>query len=136
MPYKLRFKVAVPDSPTAPLNDETVCIDFEPASMDENLRRLIRSRINLEVIMRDLMGDEQFRNAFFQSGSIPLHYWAAEPMDVCKGKYDREEQTVLPKGHYESNGEWIPDHIIASAPTMDALLEALLEDVDRVCEKI
>src|SRR5882762_5433203 len=114
MPDKLRFKVAVPDSPTAPLNDETVWIDFEPAFMDENLRRLVRSRINLEVtIMRDLMGDEQFSEGLSRGGSIPSNYWAPEPMDVCKGEYNREAAGVMPKGHYESNGEWIPDHTIA-----------------------
>jgi hypothetical protein len=136
MPYKLRFKVAVPDSPTAPLKDETVCIDFEPALLDDNLRRLVRSRINLEVMVRGVMEDEQFRKAFSQGGSSPSLYWAAEPMDVCKGEYNHEEQTVIPKGHYEPNGEWIPDHIVASAPTADALFDALLEDVDRVCEEI
>ena len=82
------------------------------------------------------MDDEQFRLAFLQSGSIPLNYWAPEPMDVCKGEYSRAIQDVIAKGQYGVNGEWIPDHIVAGAPTIDALIEALLEDVDRVCREI
>jgi len=136
MAYKLRFKVAIPDSPAAPLKDESVCVEFEPALMDDNLRRLVRSRINLEVIMRDLMGDEQFGKAFSQGGSIPLNYWAPIPMDVCKGEYNRQLGDIMPKGHYGVNGEWIPEHIVASAPTMDALITALLEDTDRICKEI
>ena len=136
MSYKLRFKVAVADSPAAPLEDEIVCIEFEPATMDDNLRRFVRSRINLEAMIRNLTDDEQFRLAFLQSGSVPLNYWAPEPMDVCRGEYNRATQDVLPKGRYGVNGEWIPDHIVAGTPTIDALIEALLEDVDRVCREI
>jgi hypothetical protein len=136
MSYKLRFKVAVLDSPAAPLDDEIVCIEFEPAALDDNLRRLVRSRINSEVMMRSLMDDEQFRAAFLECGSIPLNYWAPEQMDVCKGEYRREIKDVIARGQYGADGEWIPDHIVAGAPTIDALLKALLEDVDRVCREI
>jgi hypothetical protein len=136
MSYKLRFKVTEGDSPAAPLADEIVCIEFEPAFIDENLRRVVRSRINLETMMRDLMGDEQFREAFSHSGSVPLNYWPTAPMDVCKGEYNREIGDAMPKGEYGANGDWIPDRIVASAPTMDALIRALLDDVERVCREI
>jgi hypothetical protein len=136
MPYQIRFKVTEPDSLSAPLEDEVVCIDFEPANLDENLRRLIRSRINLEVMMRDLHDEDGYWKAFQQSGVVPVNYWAPEPMDICKGEYNAEAGIVLPKGKYGPRGEWIPDYIVASAPAMDSLLEALLDDDERVTNKI
>jgi hypothetical protein len=130
MPYQLRFKVALRDRPEVSGEDPVMCVDFEPAEFDDNLRILIRSRINREVMMRDVI------ELIAASGIVPLNYWPADPMDVCKGEFNQEIGDIVPKGFYKENGEWVPDLIVASAQTLEALIESLLDDDLRVDRQI
>lgn len=130
MSYKLVFKVAAIDAPDAPIEDNIVCIDFEPAHLDTNLRTLIRSRINMEVMMRGVIED------VLTYGNVPLNYWSPLPMAICRGHYHRETENIIAQGTYDEHGKWNPDLLIASAPSIDALIDALLDDDERIENEI
>ncbi|MBA3353894.1 MAG: hypothetical protein H0U23_15990 [Blastocatellia bacterium] len=125
MPFKLRFKVAQLDEPDIPPEDPIVCVDFEPADFDENVRILIRSHINKEVMYRELISD-----GIVHPSPVPLNHWSVAPMDVCRGTI-YPEVGMMPEGEYGPDGNWIPHLIVASGPTMQDLIVAILEDEAR-----
>jgi hypothetical protein len=122
MGVKLRFKVGDPDKPE---QARLETIDWEPANYDENTRELIRMAINFE---------EDFRELVITAETIPINYWSGDTMDVCRFYFLKSAGNIFPSGKYVDD-KWVPNHIIAEEASFSSLVDALVEDQDRVLEE-
>lgn len=122
MEATLRFRVAGPDRPGAPVGSQIVTITVEVGNLSQDLRDLILMHVATDIHKHDPLPGQPF----LAPETIPLNRWSEDPMDICHGELT--EAGIMARGTWEDINTFVPDLITAEVATLEGLVNAILED--------